>query len=373
MSNLPQSDSQLALSKAKIQLMLYPDSVFYTTLAYSLKQVFDDSIPTAATNGTVIKYNTKFFMDLNPDERIFLMLHEAMHCAFLHMIRGKGYDQHIFNIACDHVINLQLIERGFKMPKDGYADPVYTGMSAEEIYKILIQLPKPPPKPMDGDLQECDVPGELIEREMQDILMRAALKSQMANEKPGAIPGEIQIFLNKLLAPKLPWHRILQKYLLTFAKNDYTFRKPNRRFFPQYHLPSLYSNQLIDIAIAVDISGSVTDEDFLRFVSETQNIMKMMKTEKITLVQFDTEIKSVTEVRNVRELMDIDFIGRGGTYIDPVLEWANENKPQLLLVFTDGYFNFYGKDTKAKTLWLIHDNKEFTAPFGKVIHYSMEN
>jgi predicted metal-dependent peptidase len=368
-----QTEAQLALSKAKIHLMLYPDSVFYTTLAYSLKQSFDDSIPTAATNGTVIKYNTKFFMDLNPDERVFLMLHEAMHCAYLHMLRGINYDKHIFNIACDHVINLQLVERGFKMPKGGYADPVYTGMSAEEIYKVLIQLPKPPPQPMDGDLQECDAPGELVEREMQDILMRAALKSQMANEKTGAIPGEIQIFLNKLLAPKLPWHRILQKYLLAFAKNDYTFRKPNKRFFPQYHLPSLYSQQLMDIAIAVDISGSVTDADFLRFVSETQNIMKMMKPEKITLVQFDTEIKSVTEVRNVRELMGIDFIGRGGTYITPVLEWANANKPQLLLVFTDGYFNFYDETTKAKTLWLIHDNEKFTAPFGKVIHYSMEN
>jgi predicted metal-dependent peptidase len=372
MSSISQSNALLALSKAKIQLMLYPDSVFYTTLAYSLKQSFDDSIPTAATNGTVIKYNTKFFMDLNPDERIFLMLHEAMHCAYLHIIRGLNCDKHLFNIACDHVINLQLIERGFKMPKGGYADAAYTDMSAEEIYKILIQLPKPPPQDMDGDLQECDAPAELVEREMQDIVMRAALKSQMANEKPGAIPGEIQIFLNKLLAPKLPWHRILQKYLLTFAKNNYTFRKPNKRHFPKYHLPSLYSEQLIDIAIAVDISGSVTDADFLRFITETQSIMKMMKPEKITLIQFDTEIQSVTQIRNVRELMAVNFIGRGGTSITPVLEWADINKPQLLLVFTDGYFRFYDQVTKVKTLWLINDNKTFTAPFGKVIHYSME-
>jgi len=373
MSTTTHNEAQLALSKTKVQLMLIPDSVFFTTLAYSLKQSFDDSIPTAATNGTVIKYNTKFFIDLNPDQRIFLMLHEAMHCAYLHMIRGAGRDKHIFNIACDHVINLQLIERGFKMPQGGYADRVYTGMSADEVYNILIQLPKPPPMPMDGDLQDCEQPTELVEQEMQDVLMRAALQSQMANEKPGAIPGEIQIFLNKLLAPKLPWHRILQKYLLTFAKNDFTFRKPNRRFFPQYHLPSLYSEQLIDIAIAVDISGSVTDENFLRFVSETHNVMKMMKPEKITLVQFDTEIQSVTQLRNVRDLKEVDFVGRGGTDIQPVLNWANENKPQLLLVFTDGYFNFYDVTTKTRTLWLIHDNQKFTAPFGKVIHYSMEN
>jgi predicted metal-dependent peptidase len=95
----------------------------------------------------------------------------------------------------------------------------------------------------------------------------------------------------------------------------------------------------------------------------------MMKPEKITVIQFDTEIKSVNEVRNVRELMHINFTGRGGTLINPVLEWANKNKPQLLLVFSDGEFRFYDTETKTNTLWLIHGNPDFSAPFGKTIHY----
>lgn len=97
----------------------------------------------------------------------------------------------------------------------------------------------------------------------------------------------------------------------------------------------------------------------------------MMKPDKITVIQFDTEIKSVNEVRNVRELMNISFTGRGGTLINPVLEWANKNKPQLLLVFSDGYFHFYALETKVNTLWLIHDNEKFQAPFGKTIHYEV--
>lgn len=365
-----------ALNKAKIALMSRPDSAFFTTLAFSLIHEFSDKVPTAATNGKRIYYNPDFFMSLNHDERVFLILHEAMHCAYLHMERNGNRDHRKFNIAADHVINLQLIDRGFAMPKDGLADDQYKELSTEEVYNLLPA--GSPNEPMGGFGEDLQAPddtsaeaSEALANDIQDILVRASIQSKMANDKPGTIPGEIQIFLDRLLNPKLPWNRILQKYLQTFAKNDYSFRKPNRRFFPQFHLPRLFGENLINIAVAVDTSGSVSDHEFNRFVTETHSILRMMKPEKITMIQFDTEIKSVNEVRNVSELMHINFTGRGGTLINPVLDWANKNKPQLLLVFSDGYFDFYQTETKVKTLWLIHDNNKFQAPFGKTIHYEV--
>lgn len=370
MSTVP-NEAQMALSKAKIQLMSKPDSAFFTTICFSLRHMFDDTVPTACTNGKWIKFGTKFFMDLDPEERIFLLLHETMHCAYLHMARKPvGACPDKWNIACDHVINLQLIERGFKMPKMGLADRKYIGLSAEEVYKLL---PDNPGQPNMQDLIEGDGEPAEMEKEMAEILVRAAIHSKVSQDKPGTIPGEIEIFLNRLLNPKLPWNRILQKYLQAFAKNDYTWRKPNRRFFPKHHLPSLYSESLMNIAIAVDTSGSVTDGDFLRFITETNSILRMMKPEKITLIQFDTDIKSVDEVRSVQELMRVRFTGRGGTLINPVLDWVNANKPQLLLVFSDGGFYFYTEQTKVPVVWLIHDNKQFNAPFGKTIHYTMKD
>lgn len=361
-----------ALNKTKIALMSKPDSAFFTTLAFSLIHEFGFQTQTACTNGKRILYNPEFFMSLTPEERVFLILHEAMHCAYLHMERKQDRDARKFNIAADYVINLQLVDRGFKMPQCGLLDQKYRDMSTEEVYNAL---PKPPEgQSMPGfgeDLEEPEGPAEALAADIQDILVRAAIQSKLSNDKPGSIPGEIEIFLNRLLNPKLPWNRLLQKYLQTFSKNDYTFKKPNRRFFPQHILPSLYSQNLMNIAVAVDTSGSVSDEEFNRFVSETASIMNMMKPETITIVQFDTEIKSVDKVRNLRDLMNVSFSGRGGTRIEPVLEWANANKPQLLLVFTDGCFRFYGPESKAKTLWLIHDNPNFQAPFGKVIHYEV--
>lgn len=372
MSAVSNEERMAALSKVKIQLMTRPNSVFFTTICFSLRHMFDDTVPTACTNGKWIKFGTKFFMDLDIEERIFLLLHETLHCAYLHMLRTPaGTCPDKWNIACDHAINLQLIERGYKMPKGGCADNQFKGLSAEEIYALL---PNNPGKPQMQDLIAGDGDPADTQRVMQDILVQASIQSKIAEDKPGTIPGEIQIFLNRLLNPKLPWERLLQKYLQAFAKNDYTWRKPNRRYFPTNYLPSLYSESLIDLTVAVDTSDSVSNEDFLRFISETHSMLRMMKPKKMTFIQFDTQIKSVDEISSIRGLMGTTFTGRGGTCIGPVIQWANENKPQLLLVFSDGEFCFYAQNmTKVNTLWLIHDNVKFTAPFGKTIHYHMKD
>ena len=356
-----------ALTKAKIQLMQRHDSAFFTTVCFSLKHEWDDSIPTAATNGTTIYFNTKFFMELTTEERVFLLLHETMHVAYLHMDRLNTRDKRKWNVAADHVINLMLLERGFKMPANGLADPQYRGMSTDEVY---LKLPNQEDEDTPSDLLEPAGSSEALKETVQEILVRASIQAKMQNDDPKGIPGDLQIFLNKLLDPKLPWQTILKKYLQAKAKNDYSFRKPNRRFFPQHILPSLFSEGLLDIAIAVDTSGSVTDADFNVFISEIRGIIRSMKPSKITLVQFDTELGTIQDIKNVAELSNIKFIGRGGTAVGPVLKWANEHKPQVLLVFTDGYFQFTSS-VDTETLWIIHNNPKFIAPKGKVIHYKV--
>lgn len=358
-----------AYDLAKIGMMTKPDTAFFTTIVFSLRLIWDWNLSTAATDGSSIRVSPAFFISLSPEERIFLLVHEAMHVALLHMTRLADRKHRKWNIACDHYINLLLIERGFKMPKNGLADPQYKGLSSDEIYA---RLPDPPPSdnsPM--DLEPPTQPPEDLSNEVADILVRAAIQSKLQNETPGSIPGDIEIFLDRLLNPKLPWQRILQKYIQNLSKHDYSWRKPNRRFFPQHYLPSMFSEKLMDIAIAVDASGSVTDEDFNVFVSETMGILKMMKPDKISLLQFDKVIKSVDVITNIRDLMNVKFIGRGGTRIEPIMEWAAENKPKLLLVFTDGEFHFYKDDYKTNTVFLIHNNPGFESPYGKVIHYEI--
>lgn len=364
----------LAMNQAKVTLMSTPDSVFFTTLCFSLRHLYDDRIPTACTNGRTVRYSPAFFMPLTKEERVFLMLHETLHVAYFHVdaSRKGSRDARKWNIAGDHVINLQLIERGFKMPKGGLADPQFKGLSTEQVYDLL---PDDDSQPQMDDLEMSGDEGEgdkTLQQEIQDALIRAVMQSQMSGDKPGTVPGDIEIFLQKLLHPKLPWQTLLRKYLQNFAKSDYSFHKPNRRFFPRHILPGLRSEALIDMVFAIDTSGSVSDHEFHYFVTEAASLMRMMKPKKLTLIQFDWGIRAVDEIHSVEDLMKVEFTGRGGTDIREVIQWAGEHKPQLLMFFTDGEFNMPALETKSNLLWFIHNNPNFTAPKGKVIHYEIQ-
>lgn len=357
-----------ALDKAKIALMSKADSAFFTTVCFSLKHIWDETIPTACTNGTEIRYNPKFFLSMNEHERVFVLVHEAMHVALLHITRLQGRNHRKWNMAADYVINLMLVDRGFTLPNGSLLEKSFAGLSTEQVYDLI---PDQQAKDYPMDIEEAF--GELtnVEENIKEILVRASVASKMAGDKAGSVPGDIQIYLDKLLKPKLPWKIILRRFIQAFAKDDYTFTRPNRRFFPKHILPGLKSEKLIDLAIAVDTSGSVTDEEFRRFVSETSGILKMMQPDEMTLIQFDTHLKSVDTIKNLRDLTQVTFTGRGGTRIKPVLDWTKENKPQLLLVFSDGEFVWPEDRLKSPTLWIIHNNKGFQAPFGQVIHYEV--
>lgn len=361
-------EAQTALNKAKLQMMASDDSAFITQVCFSLRFMWDNTIKTAATNGKFLKINMAFWMSLTAAEQLFLLLHETWHVCFMHMIRAAGLNPRKWNIAADHVINLMLISRGYTMPKGGYANRDYLGMHTREIYELL-----PENEGSDGfdlDLEDTDETG--IE-EVQDTIIRAAIHSKSAGDKAGSIPGEVEIFINSILNPILPWYRILNKYFQSKNKADYTMQKLNRRYFPDYYLPSLKSNKnLIDIGIAIDSSGSVSDREFAQFVSETHSIIKRLKPAKLSLISFDTDIRSVDQIKDVKDLMKIKFHGRGGTRIEPVIQWAKDNSPKVLLIFTDGGFRFNQPSQPPKTdvIWLIHNNPSFAAPIGKVIAYN---
>jgi predicted metal-dependent peptidase len=378
------------LSRTKIALMTRKDSTFFTTLCFSMRFVFDESVRTMETDGRYIYISPEFFMGVRDpsepvqfhdrEERLFGLVHECMHPAYDHMGRmpaGGCHDR--WNIACDHVINLQLKERGFKVPSWVHCDPQFTGMSTEEVYALLPDNPGLPSmqdlKAMSGsgkDGKATQAEIDAIRRDMQDILIQARIQSKMAGDKPGTVPGDIELMLDKLLNPVLPMKVILSRFMKSFDKTDYSWRKPNRRFFPKHHLPSLWGESLVDLAWAVDASGSVSDRDFQQFLSEIHPVFRMYKPKKMTLLDFDTKIHHVHDVTSVQQLEQVKFTGRGGTNVTPVFEWANKNKPQALLIFTDGGFHWPKIETKVPIVWLIHNNPKWNAPYGKVIHYQIK-
>lgn len=398
--NPPPQAAVESLSKAKVKLMLKKDCAFFSTLILQspVYWVTADEVPTAATDGINLFFNPDFFMSLDNEEKIFLLLHEIMHNVYDHGIRKGFRDHEIWNKAGDYVINDELIKRNFKMPKGGLHNVDYRDMSADAIYADLMQKqdegkgtgPSNPWPDLQDPGQEGDGDGNQgnggngiggipkptaaqAEEHNKDLLASATQISQMSGDKPGTIPGELERHLDDLLNPKLPWTKILAKFLFSINKNDYSWRKPNRRFISQgIVMPSLHSEGIGRISFAIDTSGSVSVSDFNRFMSEIAYVFKNFQPKEINVMQFDHVLQGNDQCCSVRDFMKLEFKGGGGTNIDPVLEvFKDDQKSKALIILTDGYLHQDIRlDPKKPVIWCIYDNPGFKPLFGTAIHFN---
>ena len=365
---------QRTMDKAKVKLMTMPNSVFISTVLFSLKQTFSDQVPTAGTNGLELLVNEKFWLSLSEDERVGLLFHEAWHVAWNHMQRGKDLEQDRYNIAGDHVINIMAKDAGFVLPQGGYCDTKYRGMSTREVYDLLPPdecAPRGPGMDIifdDKGMSEEDSQAKQVA--LTNVLIKASTQSKMQGDKPGTVPGDIQVMIDEIINPKLPWQVLLQNYMTAFAKDDFTWTRPNRRFMPDFYLPSAHSEAVGHIAIAVDTSCSVTNEEFSAFVTEIVGMQETVKPEKLTIIDFDTSIKDIQEVNQDESVRDLKFTGRGGTNIKEVWSWAKKNNPVLLVVFSDMEFAYPPNNNNFPVLWICVNNPGITMPFGETIHLS---
>lgn len=396
-------EAEEALSKAKVRLMLKKDCAFFATLILQTPVYWltADEVPTAATDGKNLFFNPEFFLDLAPEERIFLVLHEVMHNVYNHGIRLGFRDHKTWNEAGDYVINDELIQRGFKMPAKGLHNVDYRDMSADEVYEDLISKkdkgqqnpPTPWPDlqlPPDGDNQDpnnsqgnqpqtglggVEQPSaQEVEDHNKNLLTQAVQASQMHGDKAGTIPGSLERLLDKMLKPKLPWTKILARFLFSLNKDDYSWRKPNRRYISQgIILPSLYSEGVGRIDFAIDTSGSVSEDDFNRFISEIGYVFKQYKPEEVGVMQFDHILQSNDKVCNVQDFMKLKFKGGGGTQIEPVLEEFSKNKAKALIILTDGHL-YHGAelDPNKPVVWCVYNNPRFIPNFGTVVHFDKD-
>lgn len=355
-------EDEITLAKTGL---LMKQAYFISTILFNLKINFSEDIPTAATNGRSIQLNPNFWDSINKKEKIFLLAHECYHIAFEHLLRRGDRDPAKFNMAGDYVINNLLDNSGYEFIKGGCLDHDWDDLCTEEIYNLLPE----PPEDYDCDcLEPSEGDKEALEEEMQDIIIKAYTESIAQGEKAGAIPSEIIREINKLLNPKLPWQSILNRFMNDKTKEDYSWIKPNKRYLPEFYLPSLYSEKLPSIAIIIDTSGSINMDLLTEFLSEIEYINLEMNPSKITMLCFDTRLHNIQDIEEGESILDYKVQGHGGTDIDPVLDWVKENLPTLSIIFTDGYFYSY-KDTlpDSEVLWAIYNNDTFEAQCGDVI------
>jgi len=353
------------LEKTKLQMLTHPELLFYAIMASQLNVEMDSGIPTACTDGKRIRFNPNFVAQQTPSQLLGLYVHEVKHVVYTHGPRRGERDPHIWNLACDYAINGEILDMmGLELPDSPLYNPDFNGMSAEQIYDLLMQDP-PDQRPELMDIDEVapeDAP--VIQQEMETLIVQAAMIANTMS--PGSIPNAVQIFLDSRVKPKVPWYKVLRRYLQPLRASRYTMTRPNRRFLPMYCPKLDNETKKLEITVAWDMSGSVELKDTVRYISETWGIAKSMKAD-LTVIQFDTRIQHVDHLRKIEDFKRLEYHGRGGTDLRCIMEYVNEHNPEALVIFTDGYFRIPPKPA-CPVVWIIIGNSNFNCPYGKVIH-----
>ena len=135
-------------------------------------------------------------------------------------------------------------------------------------------------------------------------------------------------------------------------------------------------DETIDIAIAIDMSGSIGNKQAEDFLGEVKGIMDEYQDYNIKLWCFDTKVYNEQDFTadNGQELLDYEIFGGGGTDFDCNWEYMKEHdiNPKRFIMFTDGYpWDSWGDADYCDTIFVIHSHhdKNLQAPFGITTHY----
>ena len=371
----PKVEMDDQLRRVKGLLFWHKGAGYLSSLLIHLELVWDFDAPTAWCNSVQIGFNPYFFLRLPTESRVTLLGHEIYHDGFDHMSRLGNRCPDRWNQAADYVINLILKNAGFTFEEmDPLLDEQYADMSTEEVYDLLPKLGKPsnPDSLMPGEIGNDikPVPDNFSKDKQIAKIITAKQASKLAGDEPGTIPGEVQIIIDSFLNPILPWPVILNRFFVALSKNDYSYRRPNRRVEEEY-LPSLEGdNGLEHLIYYLDVSGSISASEILRFNSEVAHIHKQFRPEKLSLVMFDTEIRDIYEFGPEDHFKKIVITGRGGTSLSCVHSHILKNKPTAAIIFTDLCVAMM-PNPRIPIVWVITGTK-LTAPFGKVIHIPSE-
>jgi predicted metal-dependent peptidase len=359
------------LSKTKAKLFTYKGAGYLGSLMTNHKYVWDEDCSTAWCNSVTIGFNPTFYQNvLTPKSRVTVLAHEVWHTGCDHHGRVGDRNPEVWNYAGDHFINLMLEENGFSFENIEWAlkDPRFRDMSTEQIYDILFR------EPPSGDPKNLDmrpIPKDTNKTDTLRKILKAQQSSIMAKEA-GVIPGEVAVHVENYLRPQLPWEVLLAKFMTEVSQDDYSFKRPSRRYEDEY-LPSKQGhNGLEHLCWYWDISGSMTDEQLNVINTEIKHVYDTYDPKRMTVVTFDTKIQDIFEFHEGDEFADLELHGRGGTSLTPVYEHIKDNQPTAAIVLSDLCCTPMQDNPGSQLLWVVIDNPKAKVNFGKMIHMTKE-
>lgn len=405
------------LTKARTLLIL--DKPFLGNLVLKLPLKPAQSwCKTTATDAKNFYYSPSFIAQLSKEQTKFVLIHEALHCALTHFVRRGHRSKHRWDLACDFAINPLLIKEGFHPPLDVPIFRQYEGMLAEDIYPMIEDKLNNEPmdqhlyddnpdegsqnsdggmkensltgktdnqgsqggqsdnkvqanttensgensgkKPVDNNNELAKQPAPLTPDEAQSLASQwqkhLASSAQLAKQS-GKLSVEWLKLVDFFLQPQLSWRALLAQYITASARDDFSYHRTSRRSSQSGAIfPSLRSEH-INIAIAIDTSGSIEQTEIDEFVSEISNIKSTLSA-NIALYACDDKLAKGCpwQYQPWQEMNFPKSLGGGkGTNFSPVFKHL-ENQDvatDLLVYFTDAKGKFPEVKPNHHTIWLV--------------------
>lgn len=319
----------------------------------------------------VMYFNPLIFLNLTLQQMATSIKHEILHIVSLHLLRAKNlkgkYTDLAINMAMDLVVNqylgnlppyattIEQVNNQYQLQLEHYG--------TFEYYAEKLQL--------EFDLQEDDEDGEAGAKsdheeakgqeesdeesvarvydpekthdiwETSEEIDEKALQEFTEKFVSHAQKGEIPAYLGSMIAAlknskgELPWNLYLSR-LMGSVESHYkkTITRRNRRQPGRLDLRGSLRSHKAEIAVAFDISGSISNEEFTQAVKEVLQIVKNYNHE-ITIIECDDQIRRSYIVRTSKDIKERLPIA-GGTKFTPVFDYANKKNIDLLIYFTDG-------------------------------------
>lgn len=417
---------RLLLSRMRILV----NNGFYGLLLMHMVYSIDENCETAATDGKRIFFGPKFLDDLSDSELDFIMMHEILHVVLQHCFRDGDRDKEQFNIACDIVVNSNILlsnnmdlrtitlrkyGESMHIAPDGKEGYEYT---AEQVYAML-----PPSSSKQGnsaslagslgdsrssnDKNDGESKGSALGRAKQiqgekigepvwddhtrwgmdeeddtlrDVWVKhledacEAISIRDPSNQRGIIPLFAERLLKELRKSQTDWRTILNDFVQEEIV-DYSFTPPDRRFDDSpFFLPDFNDKDDIveDILFMIDTSGSMSDEMITAAYSEVKGAIDQYDGKlKGWLGFFDAAIVEPKPFENEEEFRIIKPAGGGGTDFQIIFEYVHkymsDKLPASIIILTDGFAPF-PKEKLAMGIPVLWllNNEEVEPKWGKV-------
>ncbi len=364
-------------------IKLFETERFYAEIIGQMKRIVGDRVPTAGVcirDQIELHINPKFFETLTIDQRVAVLKHECEHILRGHIERSKELAPEIYNNEkkelADHFISQMkhrtiniaadcAINYGLPNLPEGGAYPKTFDLKNGETLEWYLHHLKDNDKAKDFmEIEghelwgESESDKELLKEKIRQAINKAAENARSA----GQLTSDQELLvanLNKVT--EINWQAQLKRFVArsVMTKVDTSKKRRNRRYGVMY--PGIVKEDELHIGVAIDTSGSVSDEALRQFMVEIGFIAKYAK---VTVVEADSTIKN-TYVFDPKKTYKVS--GRGGTAYQPAFDFFNKTKGiDGILYFGDmDCFDHENiKKPKYPVLWCIVGNQEPPAKFG---------